>query len=260
MPTNQIKQFAAGGGANALTPAAYAALTTLLSNGFQSGKADSIKFNTVLRQSSFIATMIAQFICDTAGVNVNDDGDLFTLKTNFIAAIDTLIGTETTRAENAEMSLSIALAAEISRAEGAEALLAPLASPNLTGNPTAPTQSPGNNSTRLATTAFVTAAFSALTVSPNSSISIDGSGFPYGWLSIPTSSGITIIVNFQRVVNGTWTFPKNYPNNHIGTFLTYTGSVPSSDNCGATSPTTTNVNIVTTGGGGFTAYAFSLGY
>jgi hypothetical protein len=35
---------------------------------------------------------------------------------------------------------------------------APLASPALTGNPTAPTQSPGNNSTRIATTAFVTAA------------------------------------------------------------------------------------------------------
>lgn len=35
-------------------------------------------------------------------------------------------------------------------------LKAPIASPALTGNPTAPTQTPGNNSTRLATTAFVT--------------------------------------------------------------------------------------------------------
>jgi len=34
-------------------------------------------------------------------------------------------------------------------------LKAPLASPDLTGNPTAPTQSAGNNSTRLATTAYV---------------------------------------------------------------------------------------------------------
>ncbi|MDY3551393.1 hypothetical protein R5W24_000469 [Gemmata sp. JC717] len=40
---------------------------------------------------------------------------------------------------------------------------APLASPALTGNPTAPTQSPGNSSTRLATTAFVQAAVSGLT-------------------------------------------------------------------------------------------------
>lgn len=39
---------------------------------------------------------------------------------------------------------------------------APLASPALTGNPTAPTQSPGNDSTRLATTAFVEAVKVAL--------------------------------------------------------------------------------------------------
>lgn len=41
---------------------------------------------------------------------------------------------------------------------------APLASPALTGNPTAPTQTAGNNSTRLATTAFVQAAVSASAV------------------------------------------------------------------------------------------------
>ncbi|TBV12745.1 pyocin knob domain-containing protein [Stutzerimonas kirkiae] len=39
---------------------------------------------------------------------------------------------------------------------------APLASPELTGNPTAPTQPVGNNSTRLANTAFVQAAVAAL--------------------------------------------------------------------------------------------------
>lgn len=41
------------------------------------------------------------------------------------------------------------------------ALKADLASPTLTGNPTAPTQTVGNNSTRLATTAFVAAAISS---------------------------------------------------------------------------------------------------
>lgn len=54
------------------------------------------------------------------------------------------------------------LTAEIARALAAEALLAPLASPALTGNPTAPTQTAGNNTTRLATTAFVQAAITAL--------------------------------------------------------------------------------------------------
>ena len=38
--------------------------------------------------------------------------------------------------------------------------MAPTASPGLTGNPTAPTQTAGNNSTRIATTAFVTTAIS----------------------------------------------------------------------------------------------------
>ncbi len=42
---------------------------------------------------------------------------------------------------------------------------APLASPALTGTPTAPTQALGNNSTRLATTAFVQAAVAALVAS-----------------------------------------------------------------------------------------------
>lgn len=46
---------------------------------------------------------------------------------------------------------------ETTRAEAAEALLAPLASPTFTGTPQAPTASSGNNSTLLATTAFVQA-------------------------------------------------------------------------------------------------------
>lgn len=42
------------------------------------------------------------------------------------------------------------------------ALKADLASPALTGNPTAPTQAPGDDSTRIATTAFVEARASAI--------------------------------------------------------------------------------------------------
>ncbi|MBO9539699.1 hypothetical protein J7643_03805 [bacterium] len=47
--------------------------------------------------------------------------------------------------------------AETSRAEAAEALLAPLANPTFTGTPQAPTPTSGNNSAQLATTAFVQA-------------------------------------------------------------------------------------------------------
>lgn len=60
------------------------------------------------------------------------------------------------------------LAAALTADESAAATLAtlvgtkaPLADPALTGNPTAPTQSAGNNSTRIATTAFVVAAIAA---------------------------------------------------------------------------------------------------
>lgn len=42
---------------------------------------------------------------------------------------------------------------------------APLADADLTGNPTAPTQAAGNNSTRIATTAFVAAALAAIDLS-----------------------------------------------------------------------------------------------
>ena len=56
-----------------------------------------------------------------------------------------------------------AVAVEKSRAETAEALLAPLASPALTGSPTAPTQTTGDNSTKIATDAFVTTAVAAET-------------------------------------------------------------------------------------------------
>lgn len=46
---------------------------------------------------------------------------------------------------------------EVTGLDTALAAKAPLASPALTGNPTAPTQTSGNNSTRIATTAFVQA-------------------------------------------------------------------------------------------------------
>jgi hypothetical protein len=85
--TNQILQFAGGGGANVLTPTQYAALASIVANGFQSGVLPSNQLNVVLRQSAFVSAMIAQFIADKSGQNVNDDGNLATLEANFIAAI-----------------------------------------------------------------------------------------------------------------------------------------------------------------------------
>ena len=52
---------------------------------------------------------------------------------------------------------------ETTRAIAAEALKAPLASPALTGTPTAPTQTPGDTSTSIATNTFTTTAVTAVT-------------------------------------------------------------------------------------------------
>ena len=57
--------------------------------------------------------------------------------------------------------LNAAIAAETTRAEAAESLLAPQASPALTGTPTAPTAALGTNTTQIATTAFAGAAAGA---------------------------------------------------------------------------------------------------
>jgi len=54
------------------------------------------------------------------------------------------------------------LVSDLAAINSSLALKAPSASPALTGNPTAPTQSPGNNSTRIATTAYADAAVAAL--------------------------------------------------------------------------------------------------
>lgn len=75
------------------------------------------------------------------------------------AAADTAETTARTTEISAEATTrSTADTTETTRAMAAEALLAPLASPALTGAPTAPTATSGTNTTQLATTAFTTTA------------------------------------------------------------------------------------------------------
>lgn len=71
-------------------------------------------------------------------------------------------------------------------------LKAPLASPALTGNPTAPTQAPGDDSTKLATTAFVTAACAAI---------ISGAG--YAPLASPAFTGVPTAPTASSATNTT---------------------------------------------------------
>src|ERR1700730_143252 len=89
--TNDFLPFATGAGANVLTPANWAA-SQARQTGFQSGVAPSASFNTAWRQSSFVASMIAQFISDTLAQSVADNGNLAALETKFISAIQQSVG------------------------------------------------------------------------------------------------------------------------------------------------------------------------
>lgn len=138
---NQFLPLAIGSGANVLTPAAYAALSTLIQHGYQSGVAQSIQVNTTLRQATFVASAIAQIIANS-GVDANDDGNISEFVTNLLNAL--------------------------------------YASPALTGSPTAPNQAQFDNSTKLATTEFVQQAIgnrqSAIPLTDSATISIAKAG------------------------------------------------------------------------------------
>lgn len=82
MSTNDFKAFAAGGSANVLTQSAYVALTTLISNGIQTGILQSNQLNKIIRQPSIMASMIGQIIVDVLGQNATDDGTITTLEKN----------------------------------------------------------------------------------------------------------------------------------------------------------------------------------
>lgn len=77
-------------------------------------------------------------------------------------------------ADSAEVTArAAAVSAEAAARAAADALLAPLASPALTGTPTAPTQSAGNNSTRIATTAYADAAVAVETTARGTAVSAE---------------------------------------------------------------------------------------
>lgn len=82
MATNNFKPFATSGGANVETQSAFEADTSVLSNGFSTGIAESIKLNKVWRQSAVITSQLAQIAADSSGLDLLDDGDLTTLRTH----------------------------------------------------------------------------------------------------------------------------------------------------------------------------------
>ena len=89
MATNNFKAFGIGTGANVTSQTDYEALAALLT-GFQSGKASSAQINKALRQSSTMAYVLAQFISDSASVDVLDNGAPATILANLKASVTAL--------------------------------------------------------------------------------------------------------------------------------------------------------------------------
>jgi hypothetical protein len=87
MATNEFKPFATGAGANVMSQADWEALPALLT-GFQAGKASSAQVNKAIRQASFVAAALAQFIANQSGNDVHDDGNMATLVASILSAIN----------------------------------------------------------------------------------------------------------------------------------------------------------------------------
>lgn len=91
MATNDFKPFATGSGANVLSQADYEALSAL-SSGFLSGKASSAQVNKALRQGTFIASCLAQFVSNELNINIIDGGDANGFLANLINALNSRSG------------------------------------------------------------------------------------------------------------------------------------------------------------------------
>jgi hypothetical protein len=90
---NDFLPFGTSVGANVLDQASYAALPARTA-GFSAGTAKSVELNKVWRQSAFIASVLAQFIADTTGQNVLDDGNAAALQAKLVTALRGVVASE----------------------------------------------------------------------------------------------------------------------------------------------------------------------
>lgn len=177
---NEFLPFGTAGGADVIDQPTYSALPARTA-GFSTGTAVSSQLNKVWRQSSFVAAALGQLIVTKrTDLDASDNGNLATFVANFLGAIyrdATLTGTPTvpsvTAGDNSNKiapTSFVAAALANYRTAAAEDVLfatkAPLASPALSGVPTAPTAAVGTNTNQLATMAAIINALSSyLTVS-----------------------------------------------------------------------------------------------
>lgn len=138
--------------------------------------AQTVKATLALKQDAsgaasdveLAAAISAEVTARTNAINAAITGEAST-RAAADAALTTALATESSTRATADTTNATAITseatarasavtAEASARTAADALLAPLDSPAFTGNPTVPTQSPGNNTTRAASTAFAAAA------------------------------------------------------------------------------------------------------
>lgn len=103
MAKNDFKPFAIGANANVTSQSDYEALPAL-STGFASGKASSSQVNKAVRQASFIASALAQFVSNKTGQDILDDGDV----TSFIAKMSAGFSADYLRRDNNFSEISAA--------------------------------------------------------------------------------------------------------------------------------------------------------
>lgn len=160
MATNDFLAFGVNAGANVISQADYAALASRV-NGFSAGTAVSAQLNKAWRQSSVIASVVAQYIADNSGKDVLDNGNPTEVLNNLSLAISNVIkgagvgwdkvtGKPTTLA-----GFGIKDAYTATEMDTALAFKANVQSPLFTGIPRADTASLGTNTSQLATCGFV---------------------------------------------------------------------------------------------------------
>ena len=117
MPTNDFLTFGQALNANVMDQPTYAALTAR-TTGFQSGVAQSQQVNKVLRQSSFMAAMLASFCVDHSGLSLLDNGDIPGAEAVMLAALNQVITLAVTAGAYATAA---ALTAEITARQNGDA-------------------------------------------------------------------------------------------------------------------------------------------
>lgn len=158
MAKNDFKAFATGKNANVMSQEEWEALPALLS-GFTAGKASSAQVNKVIRQASFIAAALAQFVSDKTQRDVLDNGDL----PGFVELLGSGFAVEYLSRKNpfgdikSDGTVPTAL-----ENLGIGEIYAPINSPSFTGTPCVPTADPSEIDFRIANTAFVAQAIETL--------------------------------------------------------------------------------------------------